>query len=409
MARVVIVSQGDEVISGQVVDTNAAWLSARVQAAGHTVVCRVTARDDEAEIAAVLRRAGEWGEVVLCSGGLGPTTDDLTASAVGAAFSLPMGLAPEALEALEQVAARRGRPLSSLAQRMALWPAGARLLRNPVGVAPGFTLEREGTLYAFLPGVPSEMRAMYDQELHQRLVARGEGPSRLVVIETTGGWESKVQERLTDAPLEGMSLHYRAKIGGVQVKLRGPASMPTEQVERVAGGVVERLGPWVYAWTLRDEPLPSLAQVVGDRLRERGERLAVAESCTGGQLAGRCTAVPGASWWFSEGMITYSNAAKTRQLGVPDALIAGHGAVSGEVAEAMASGAREAAGASWGLATTGVAGPDGGTPACPVGTVWIAVAGPEGARSRRLTLSGTREEIQQIASAAALDLLRRAL
>lgn len=406
MARVVILSQGDEVTSGQIVDTNAAWLSERVQAAGHTVVLRATARDDVAEIAEVLRIALRWGDIVLSSGGLGPTIDDLTASAAALALGRPLRQDQDAIQSLKAVAARRGRSMTALWERMALLPEGASIFSNPVGVAPGFSLEEGGVWMAFLPGVPSEMRAIFNVSIFPQMLERSVGQPLWVQIETTGLGESRAQEALRAVDLHGMSLHFRAKEGSVQVKLRGEAGLSGDIGERVTRDVLKALRPHVFSWTADGRDPSSLAEVVGAHLLLAGQRVAVAESCTGGRVAALCTAVPGASHWFQAGVVSYSEESKQSLLGVSGVTLREYGAVSPQVAAQMAAGAR-ALGADWGLATTGVAGPDGGTEASPVGTVWIALEGPLGAYSRRFEFSGSRDDIQTAAAYAALDMLRQ--
>ncbi len=405
-----ILSQGDEVVTGQTIDTNAAWLAARLTELGFTVVRHTTVGDVPADIRAMLSAAAERAELVISTGGLGPTDDDLTAEAVAAVFARPLALDTEAMRQIEAMYARFGRHMPEVNRKQALLPEGALRLDNAWGTAPGFAVDAPGTLLAFLPGVPREMRAMFEHRVlplvRERFALR---PGRLVTLRTTGVGESDLQERIGPFTAPDVVLGYRSISPENQVKLRFAPDVAEDRVRALVDDLAARIGTPLFAIDGLDVPGGSLAEVVGHALRVHGATLAVAESCTGGRLSALCTAVPGASAWFLEGLVTYANASKIRHLGVDADTLGHYGAVSAEVSQQMARGVREGAGATYGLGITGIAGPDGGTDEKPVGTVHIALAAPGGVHHRKLRLAGDRERIQNLSAAAALDLLRRKL
>jgi len=400
-----IVSQGDEVVTGLVADTNAAFLARLLEAAGLGVTRHVAVGDDRDAIAAALGDAASRAAHVVCSGGLGPTDDDLTADAVALAFGLPLEERPEALAQVEARYAAFGRPVGPSGRRQARLPQGALLLENRSGTAPGFRVDVPGSVLWFLPGVPREMEQMAREHLEPALAALGLPRDRIHVVRCVGIGEGVVQERMRDLRIPpGVRVGWRAAIAEVQVRVRAAPAVPDDVHTAYLGDVAAALGDRVFG--VDSGPLE---EVVGHRLRDRGETLATAESCTAGRLAAAITRVPGASEWFLEGAVVYANEAKVRTCGVPPAALAAHGAVSEPVARALAEGIRARAGSTWGLATTGIAGPTGGTPDKPVGTVHLALAGPRGTNHRRIHLVGAREPVMDRAVGAALDLLRGAL
>lgn len=410
MASAIVLSQGDEVITGQTVDTNAAWLSERLVDLGLEVVRRVTVGDQREAIAAELAAAAQSVEVVLCTGGLGPTEDDLTAEAFAQAFGAPLALDEVAYAQITSMYAAWGRDMPASNRKQALLPAGSLRLDNPVGTAPGFAAQVGRGFVACMPGVPREMMRMWEDQVRPRIVERlALAPGRLVVLRTTGVGESALQDRIGPFQEPGMVLGYRTMVGENQIKLRIAPGVPEAQVEAVVARLHAVIGSPVFAIEGTGLPGGDLPTVIGRLLQDRGATLAVAESCTGGRAASLCTSVPGSSAWFVEGVVTYANQAKVRRLGVPEALLAQHGAVSEPVARAMAEGVRSTAGSTYGLATTGIAGPEGGTEAKPVGTVHLALSGPLGTEHRWMRLGGDRPRIQALAAHAALDLLRRHL
>lgn len=412
-----ILSQGDEVVTGQIADTNAAWLSERLTELGFDVMRHTTVGDRQGDLVAVLREISARTDLCLCTGGLGPTDDDLTAGAVAEAFERPLALDPVALAQIEERFRQFGRPMAPVNRRQANLPQGSDRLDNDWGTAPGFAFDAGKALFACVPGVPREMREIFTHRilprLHQRFALR---PGRLVTLRTIGVGESDLQQALGDWAEPGVVVGFRTKLPENHLKLRFSPDLSSAELVAHVSSVLERVGRWVYTIEGCPEPIAGYdcgggapARVVGRLLAAAGQTLSVAESCTGGRIAAECTAIPGASGWFLEGLVTYSNAAKVRLLGVTEADLAVHGAVSEVVARAMAHGVRTHSGSAWGIGVTGIAGPSGGTPEKPVGTVHVAVDGDGISLHRALRLPADRERIQTLTVAAAFELLRRQL
>ena len=418
--RIEICTIGDELLLGYTIDTNGAHLARELAALGVSVVRRTTVGDGADEIATAVRDALDRTGAVITTGGLGPTADDLTKPAIAELFGRGMRMDEEYLAALEQRwLARVGRAMPASNRQQAMLPEGARTLVNRHGTAPGVWLEDDrGRWVAMLPGVPREMRGMLADELlpllreRRRAAAPDADPPvvRARTLRTTSVAESALADRLGDLArgVDGLSLAYLPGREGTDLRLVArdrPAADADAALAAAAARVRERVGEFVYGDDDTD-----LAAVVLDACRRRGLTIAVGESCTGGLLGARLTSVPGSSDVVLGGVIAYSNAVKTAELGVPEAMIAEHGAVSEPVARQMASGARARLGAGIGVGITGVAGPGGGTPEKPVGTVWVAVD-VEGAEPRavRNPFVGDRDEIRFRAAQFALDLVRRAV
>jgi nicotinamide-nucleotide amidase len=416
-ARIELLSIGNELLLGETVDTNAAWIAQRLAVEGIAVTRKTTAGDDIAEIgdalAAALRRSG----TVVCTGGLGPTPDDLTRHALAAVYGRELVVDEGWLDVLRGRYARRGVPMPAANRVQAEHPAGSQLLPNGRGTAPGIALEDdEHGLAVLLPGVPSEMRALLEAEviplLRRRLAPAGGIVSR--TVRTAGLSEALVAERVADIAGDTgpLALAFLPHGTGVDLRLTyapaagvgGAQADPAAVLDGVVARLCERLGANVYALGAVD-----LAEVVGGMLRERSMTLALAESCTGGLVARRMTEVPGASDYVLGGFVTYSNESKRAMLGVADATLREHGAVSEACVREMAAGARRAAGSDVAIAITGIAGPGGGTADKPVGTVWLAVALPTAVHVRRTLFPGDRTEVRERAAQAALDMLRRSL
>ncbi len=358
-----------------------------------------------------LRLGWTRADLVVCTGGLGPTPDDLTVRAVAQALGRPLVRDEAILDAIrERWAAWLRGPMPASNEVQALLPEGAVAWPNPVGSAPGIHAQREGRHVVLLPGVPEEMRALATEFLAPFVRSESGLAIEYAVIRTVGLAESLLEARLGDlgALLDGAGVAYLPGAGGVDVRIALPVTLPAAGraalAERARARLREVAGDFVYS-----EDDRSLEQVVADLLLERGLRLAVAESCTGGLLGGRLTSLPGSSAWFEGGAIVYANRAKVRDAGVPAALIEAHGAVSEEVARALARGIAARSGTACGLAITGIAGPDGGTPEKPVGTVHVAAVAPGGERHRRLALRGNRAQVRERSVTFALDVLRRLL
>lgn len=405
-----ILSQGDEVVTGQIADTNAAWIAEQLTALGFSILRHTTVGDILPDIVAAVGEAAARADLVVCTGGLGPTDDDLTAQAVAEVFGAPLALDPQALAQIQSIYDRYGRSMPKVNRKQAWLPTGCVRLDNDWGTAPGFSVRTSRGLAAFLPGVPSEMRAMFQERVLPLLVETLRAtPGRLITLRTTGIGESNLQERLGSVQLPGVVLSTRTRLPENHIKLRFAPHVSPERAASVARELAARIGSPVFCIEGLDEIAGDLEQVVAGHLLARGETVATAESCTGGQVAAALTRVAGVSAAFLEGVVCYSNLSKERLLGVPPELIAEHGAVSEPVARALARGARTRAGSSYGLSTTGVAGPGGGTPDKPVGSVFIALSTPAGEHVRRLRLGGDRHRIQALSTGAALDLLRRHL
>jgi nicotinamide-nucleotide amidase len=402
MQRFDVVSQGEELVSGSLVDSNSARICAALGATG-LVPGRITCVGDVlTDIRDVLAEAAHRSAVVVCTGGLGPTSDDLTAEACAAAFDRVLYEDATALAQIEARYASRGRAMPPANRKQAQMPEGAEVLENLLGTAPGFLLDVGSSLLFFLPGPPFEMAPMLEAHVLPRVRARFSlPPRRTVLLRCVGLPESVAAQRMEGFEHPGVLVGYRAALPEVHVKLHlddGVDAAPLVADARA------RLGDPVFC--VDGGPL---AQCVSERLRARGATLAVAESCTSGRVAAAITAFPGASDVFVGGALVYANAEKVRQCGVSPALLEAHGAVSEPVARALAEGIRQRTGTTYGLAVTGIAGPGGGSEQKPVGTVHLAVTGPEGTAHRRIRVPFDRERVLLFSTGAALDLLRRVL
>ncbi len=411
--HVELVTIGNELLLGFTVDTNAAYAARKLAEIGVEIERRTTVGDDAAHIAEAVREGLERTGAVITTGGLGPTSDDLTKPSIAAIFGREMRFDEEHFAWMtERWRTRFGREIPAANRQQAMIPEGAVKLRNNHGSAPGIWLEDDrGRWVAMLPGVPREMRGMLDDTLVPMLRDRvtGDRVVRSHTLRTTGLAESLIAERV--AAIEGWTpeseLAYLPNVDGVDLRLTARGVGAAEADRRLAADA-EQLRA-AFARDIYGEGEADLAAVVLDICRERGLHVAVGESCTGGLLGERLTRIPGSSDVFVGGVIAYANEIKAGLLGVPAPLIRAHGAVSGEVARSMAAGARERTGAEIGVAVTGIAGPDGGTPEKPVGTVWIACDFAGEADAKLLHLWGNRQEIRQRAAQAALNLVRRAL
>ncbi|MGI9140353.1 MAG: competence/damage-inducible protein A [Gemmatimonadaceae bacterium] len=412
--RVELITIGDELLLGFTVDTNSAFLGHELAALGVEVPRRTTVGDDPGAISAAVREALSRADGVITTGGLGPTSDDVTMQAVAAALELDLERNEGVVARLEEIWRSRGRPepLPPANLSQASLPRGATILTNHHGTAPGAFMERPDKRWvAVLPGVPREMREMFTGGVKGLLASRSPGGQvvRSFAVRTTGVPESRLPALLDDyaSGLDGLSLAYLPSLDGVDLRLtaRGlPESQADEKLRAAAQKLSERLEPYAYA-----EESIDLAEVVLDSCRRTGSRIAVAESCTGGMLGQRLTAVAGSSDVFAGGVIAYDDEVKIELLGVSRDALQRHGAVSEEVATAMATEARRRFGVEIGVGITGIAGPGGGSAEKPVGTVWISIAMPDETVARQLRLFGDRHEVRHRSAQAALDLVRRSL
>ena len=404
---------GTELLLGNITNGNARWIAEQLAALGVPHHRQAVVGDNRERLIGEVRSASERCRVLITTGGLGPTPDDLTTEAIAAAFETPLVEHPQVWVEIQSRLAARGRPCAASNRRQAFLPEGAALLPNPTGTAPGMIWSpRPGFTILTFPGVPSEMRAMWPATAAPWLKGAGlaEGVFASRMLHFWGVGESNLAEQMADL-LEATNPTVAPYAGSGEVKLRITARAASAEVaesllQPVEAEIRSRTGALCFG--TNDD---SLASVVLERLRRRGQTLAVAESCTGGGLGAALAAVPGASDVFLGGVIAYANAVKQEVLGVSPELLEAHGAVSDPVAQAMAQGGRRATGADWALAITGVAGPGGGTEQKPVGLVHIAVAGPDGCVSEgvRFGSSRDRSSIQTLSAGEALNRLRLAL
>jgi nicotinamide-nucleotide amidase len=410
--RAAIVAIGDELLAGAFVDSNSGEIARALDALGIEVERFVVLGDDRARLAQAFWELARDYAIVVASGGLGPTLDDVSREAAADAARVPLETSDEVLAGLRAAWERRGLPMPESNARQALFPAGAQIMPNSCGTAPGFRVWIDGGMLALLPGPPREMRAMLAQELLpwlERTCGRGAaralgqfhlaGLSESAFADRAGDWMARDAD-----PRMGVTAHE----GLLRVSLRAVAETSQAARERLESRMREfreRFEGDVYS-----EDDPRLGHALGRTLIERGLSVTTAESCTGGLVAELLTDVPGISAVFRDGWVTYGDDSKRARLGVDAALLERHGAVSGEVAQAMAEGAARASGARLAVSTTGIAGPDGGTPQTPVGLVWfgLCVDGQSEAVSARFPAVG-REAVRAFAAHRALDLLRRRL
>lgn len=414
--KVEIVTIGDELLLGFTLDTNAAHLARELAGVGVEVVRRTTVGDGPDDIASGVRLALERTGAVITTGGLGPTSDDLTKPAIATLFGRGMRLDDAILADLHERWRKRFKTdLPAANRNQAMVPEGARILVNRHGSAPGIWLEDErGRWVAMLPGVPREMRGMLADELGPLLASRASARETPRVIRSrtlrlTGVAESAVADLLGDLARgpNGLPLAYLPGWEGLDLRLTS-RELPARDADAALDAGMARIRPLVAQW-IYGEGSDDMASVVLEACRSRGLTLAVAESCTGGLLGARLTSIPGSSDVVLGGVIAYANDVKESMLGIPRAIIDRHGAVSEEVVRAMARGVRERTRASIGLAITGVAGPGGGTPEKPVGLVWLGVDLGSRVEVRRVNLLGDRDEIRRRATQAVLEMARVAI
>jgi len=403
-----IIPVGNELLRGDAVDTNSKEIQARLAEAGVRTVRSTVVGDDAGAIADAVGSAAERSHVVVVTGGLGPTEDDITREGLAAAAGVELEMRPDALESIKAFFERIGRPMPAGNRCQAMAPAGSRVIANPVGTAPGFEMKLGKSLIFCLPGVPVEMRAMIEAGVLPAV--RGAFPGAPSMARRTlrmiGVPESSANDRIRDLmrsgdPLLGMTAHDMV----ITITIASFAADGRAKVDGAAEKILAEFGDRIFAEG-RDA---TLAGRVIEMLRERTLTVATAESCTGGLIGYHLTSVPGASDVFREGYVTYTGEAKSRLLGVPPGLIAAQGEVSAAVACAMASGAAEKSGCSASIAVTGIAGPGGGTAEKPVGLVHMAATVAGRTEHKELRFGGGRDAVRRRTAMCALDLLRRML
>jgi len=405
-----IVAVGSEMLTPERVDTNSLYLTAELNNLGVEVVGKFVVGDHLERLASAVRLAMSRSELVILSGGLGPTEDDLTREAVAQALDRKLTYNTEIATALEERFARLKRKMADVNKRQAFVIEGATILPNDRGTAPGQWLEESGAVVMLLPGPPHELKAMFERQCLPRLARIvPKQVIRTIELRVAGMGESDLDQLI--APVykkyENPATTILAAAGDIQIHLRARCATEMQAdalLAEVAGPIELLLGDRIYS-----RKGQSMEAVVGDLLRQNRATVAVAESCTGGLLGERFTSVPGSSDYFVGGFITYSNELKIELLGVAPEILAEHGAVSKEAAEAMAIGARRRANSTYALSITGVAGPEGGSEAKPVGTTFIGLANLESVQVTLRQFIGDRNRIRMFASQIALDLLRRKL
>jgi len=414
-----IINTGSELMLGRVLNTHQQWLCRQLTDLGYAVNRQTCLADDARQIQAAVRESLSRADLVITTGGLGPTSDDLTRDLIAQLLGRELSLDPETLSRMERYFQQRHRAMPASAKVQAMIPAGARILRNDNGTAPGLAIEARPNPFRaegrpswliLLPGPPRELRPMFVQWVIP-LLAKELPPtekSACLILRTSGMGESLVEEKIA-IPLQklveaGLDLGYCARIGEVEIRLAARGDASESIVQQAEAFVRELLGSLIYA--VGDETMES---TVVRMLTERGKTVALAESCTGGMLAHRLTNVPGASVVLKCGLVTYSNEAKQEFLGVSAAALEEHGAVSQTVARLMAEGARLKCRADYAISVTGIAGPGGGTEAKPVGTVFMALADEKGTSVQRQFNPFDRETFKFVTTQQAMDMLRRAL
>jgi nicotinamide-nucleotide amidase len=399
---------GTELTRGELTNSNASWLSSRLTELGFEVTEHVVVDDDMERICDSLQRLGKTHAIIVTTGGLGPTTDDLTSTAVAKALGKELVRDQESYEHIRQRFEKVGRVMTDSNAKQADFPEGAEVLANPIGTAAGFAIQVGKARAFFMPGVPREMKRIFDGEVVPRIRDLAPNVHYQVRLRTFGLPESTVGDKLRGLEEEnpGIIIGYRAHFPEIEVKVLargGTHSAAREVCEKVAAEVRVRLADVLYG-----EGEESYASALGRIVRQKGLTLAVAESCTGGLLGSLLTKEPGASEFLLLDAVTYANSAKRTVLGVQEDVLRAHGAVSAEVAAAMAEGARRVSGADIALAITGVAGPSGGSEDKPVGTVHFATATKDGTRTvlRQFGTVFDRGQIQMLAAYAGMSLIR---
>lgn len=405
-----IITIGDELLIGQVINTNQAYIAERLNGIGIRIGRMTSVGDDVTDILAAFEAAWKRNDVVIVTGGLGPTHDDITKKAVGTFFHTDVVPNEEIRKHLLQLLERWNRPWGPTYDEQVLFPRKAKLIPNPIGSAGGMLFEEEKKYFIVLPGVPFEMKEMVDQSVVPLLAGKvSNSVIRQLTLRTTGISESMLTAQLGDIDelLQGSKLAFLPSPTGVRLRITvhgSDAGAVEQQLGQTEQRIRTRIERHIYGTGDTE-----LEEVVGSMLTVRGLTIAVAESCTGGLLADKFTDVSGSSNYFQQGLVTYSNTSKVEVLGVPSLLIEQHGAVSKEVAEAMAAGIRRVARTDIGMSTTGIAGPTGATSVKPLGLVWVGYADAETTLAVRFQFGDNRRRVKERAAQAALELLRRRL
>ncbi len=409
MIRAEIITIGDEILYGQITDTNTQWISAELDKIGIRTVRKSSVGDTEEAILQIFNEASQRADLVIVTGGLGPTKDDITKKTFCKYFGSSLEIHPQALIDLKAFFKKRGREVTGLNKGQAELPTNATYIENTMGTAPGMWFEHEGVVYISMPGVPYEMKGLMTLSLLPKIQEHFKTPVIFhKVIRTVGIGESLLAEMIDeweDALPSHIKLAYLPSMGSVKLRLTGfgdNIDTLEQEVEAEFQKVLPIIQEFVYGFG-NDE----LEEVVGRLLKEKGLTVSVAESCTGGYLGHQFTKVAGSSAYFMGGILSYSNEVKINQLGVKAETLAKFGAVSEETVIEMSENIRKLCNTSFGLATSGIAGPDGGTPDKPVGTIWIAIASEHQTITKKLQLGGFREQNIHLTAINILNLLRK--
>ena len=408
-----IISIGDELLIGQVVNTNQAYIAEQLNTVGISVKRMTTVGDRESEILGSFKEAWKSHDIAVITGGLGPTHDDITRSVVCKFFDTNLVKNEEALENVKRLFGSRGLPVTTLNEQQALVPNGCTVIQNTQGTAPGYLFEKEGKTMVVMPGVPFEMTAMMENFVLPHFSRKVKGiVVRHRTLKTTGIAESLLAERIGDvgalfSPGSGITLAFLPSPLGVRLRISVSSSSAAD-ADRALSDVEAKLRAKAHKYIYGMEK-EELEDIVGRLLIERRMTIAVAESCTGGLIMDRLTDVPGSSAYFLHGDVVYSNESKIARVGMPEEILAEHGAVSREVAEALAEGIRKQSGTDIGVSTTGIAGPSGGTDEKPVGLLWIGFSDKQTTFAMKFNFGNNRRRFKERASQAALELVRRKL
>lgn len=411
MSLAEIITIGDELLIGQVVDTNSAWMAQQLNAIGVSVKQITSVSDDETHIISALHEAEKRANIILITGGLGPTKDDITKITLCKFFKSNLRFDQEAFLNIERIFKARGRGVTDVNRKQAEVPEKCTALQNSKGTAPGMWFEKDGKVYASMPGVPHEMKAMMRGSILPLLEQKFDLPSIVHrTILTQGIGESMIAEMIADweeALPKHIKLAYLPAAGTVRLRMSAYGKVNKILTEELKA-LEEKLLPLIYEYVYGFED-ESLEKNLGHLLTERKETLAISESCSGGYLSHRITSVPGSSAYYMGSIVAYDNKIKIDELGVTESQLKNHGAVSEDVVKTLAESIRKKFNTNYGIATTGIAGPTGGSEEKPVGTVFIALATPEKAITKKLILGSSRERIIIETAQHAMRLLQREL
>lgn len=404
-----VITIGDEILYGQITDTNTQWISAEIDKIGIKTIRKTSIGDSKSEILQILNESLLRANVVLITGGLGPTKDDITKTTLADFFNDTLVINEHAEAFIKDFFEKRGRPFTEINRQQAFLPTTATYLHNATGTAPGMWFEKDGKIIVSMPGVPNEMKYLMGHEVIPRLINYFKTPIiEHQIIRTIGIGESFLAEKIADwedqLPTH-IKLAYLPSFGQVKLRLSGLGESKEKlknEIKQEVEKILPLLGDAIFSLENED-----LEQATGSLLIANNETLSVAESCTGGYISHLITSIPGSSSYFLGGVVSYSNEAKMNVLNVKQETLTNFGAVSEQTVKEMAEGVRKVLNSTYGIATTGIAGPDGGTKDKPVGTVWLAVSDGKKTEARKLTLGNQRTVNIQYSGVAALNLLRR--